>query len=84
MRYATVHRAGLPIGRGTVEASGKTIIGTRMRRPGCRWLESGAQPILALRALATSSTERWERVMEHVVASYTAHVTPLAAAGDEP
>jgi len=82
MRYATVHRAGLPIGSGTVEASGKTIIGTRMRRPGCRWLESGAQPILALRALATSSTERWERVMEHVVASYTAHVTPLAAAGD--
>lgn len=81
MRYASVHRDGLPIGSGTVEATAKTIIGSRMRRPGCRWIESGAQPILALRALATSSAQRWEQVMEHIVASYTAHVTPLAAAG---
>lgn len=81
MRYASVHRAGLPIGSGTVEATAKTIIGSRMRRPGCRWIESGAQPILALRALATSSAERWEQVMEHIVRSYTAHVTPLGAAG---
>lgn len=82
MRYASVHRAGLPIGSGTVEATAKTIIGSRMRRPGCRWIESGAQPILALRALATSCTQRWEQVMGHIVESYTAHVTPLGAVGD--
>lgn len=82
MRYASVHRAGLPIGSGTVEATAKTIIGSRMRRPGCRWIEPGAQPILALRALATSSVQRWQQVMEHIVASYTAHVTPLGAVGD--
>jgi len=81
MRYASVHRAGLPIGSGTVEATAKTIIGSRMRRPGCRWIEPGAQPILALRALATSSVQRWEQVMEYIVASYTAHVTPLEHAG---
>ncbi len=77
MRYASVHRAGLPIGSGTVEATAKTIIGTRMRRPGCRWIESGAQPILALRALGTSSASRWDKVMGHVVSSYTMPVTPL-------
>ncbi len=77
MRYASVHRAGLPIGSGTVEATAKTIIETRMRRAGCRWIESGAQPILALRALWTSSSSRWGKVMEHVVSSYTMHVTPL-------
>jgi hypothetical protein len=51
MRYASVHAAGLPIGSGTVEATGKTIVETRMRRAGARWDEDGAQPILALRAL---------------------------------
>ncbi len=79
MRYATAHRAGLPIGSGTVEATGKTIVETRMRRAGSRWVESGAQPILALRALATSSGTRWAEAFAHVVASYTAHVTQLPA-----
>lgn len=77
MRYATVHRAGLPIGSGTVEATGKTIVETRMRRAGARWIESGAQPILALRALATSSGARWGDAMGHIIASYRAQVTLL-------
>ncbi len=79
MRYATAHRAGLPIGSGTVEATGKTIVETRMRRAGSRWVEAGAQPILALRALATSSGTRWGEALAHVIASYTAHVKPLPA-----
>ena len=77
MRYASVHQAGLPIGSGTVEATAKTLFETRMRRPGCRWIEAGAQPILALRALATSSASRWDKVMEHVVESYTSHIKLL-------
>jgi len=76
MRYATAHRAGLPIGSGTVEATG---VETRMRRAGSRWAEAGAQPILALRALATSSGTRWGEALAHVIASYTAHVKPLPA-----
>lgn len=79
MRYASVHAAGLPIGSGTVEATGKTIVETRMRRAGARWDESGAQPILALRALSTSSGTRWAEALDHVVASYTEHVRPLRA-----
>lgn len=79
MRYATAHRAGLPIGSGTVEATGKTIVETRMRRAGSRWVETGAQPILALRALATSSGTRWGDALAHIITSYTAHVTQLPA-----
>lgn len=79
MQYASLHAAGLPIGSGTVEATGKTIMGTRMRRPGCQWIEPGAQPILALRALGTSMQERWHNVMEYVTHSYTAAVEPLQA-----
>lgn len=79
MRYATAHRAGLPIGSGTVEATGKTIVETRMRRAGARWVERGAQPVLALRALATSSGTRWGDAIAHVIKSYTAHIKPLPA-----
>jgi len=79
MRYASVHAAGLPIGSGTVEATGKTIVATRMRRAGARWDEAGAQPILALRALSTSSGGRWAEAMDHMVRSYTATVRPLQA-----
>jgi len=81
MRYASVYQAGLPIGSGTVEATAKTLFETRMRRPGCRWIESGAQPILALRALATSSTSRWDQAMAHVVGSYTSQITLLGPKG---
>lgn len=79
MRYATAHAAGLPIGSGTVEATGKTIVETRMRRSGSRWDERGAQPILHLRALSTSSGARWGEAIAHVVASYTAEVKQLPA-----
>ena len=79
MRYATTHRAGLPIGSGTVEATGKTIVETRMRRAGSRWEEPGAQPILALRALSTSTGTRWADALGHVVTSYKATVKPLPA-----
>ena len=77
LRYATTYAAGLPIGSGTVEATGKTIVETRMRRSGARWVESGAQPILALRALATSSGARWGEAIGHVINSYKATVRPL-------
>jgi hypothetical protein len=77
MRYATVYAARLPIGSGTVEATGKTIVETRMRRAGARWDEAGAQPILALRALSTSSGTRWADALAHVVDSYKSAVKQL-------
>lgn len=77
LRYATTHAAGLPIGSGTAEATCKTIVTVRMRRAGASWTPQGAQAILGLRALGTSSPERWDAALGTVVDSYKAHVTPL-------
>ena len=77
LRYATTHKANLPIGSGTVEATCKTIVSTRMKRPGARWKEDGAQPILALRALATSVSARWDAAMTELLATYKRQVTLL-------
>ena len=83
MRYATVHKAGLPVGSGTVEATGKTIVEVRMRRSGSRWVEKerGPQALLGLRALATSEPKRWNAAATHILASYrhTHTVTLLPA-----
>lgn len=77
LRYASVHAANLPIGSGTVEATCKTIVETRMKRAGSRWKEVGGQAILALRALATSTGHRWESAMAELLASYRATITLL-------
>ncbi len=55
LRYATHRSAGLPIGSGHVEATCKTIVTVRCKRSGSRWRPDGAQAVLVLRALATSS-----------------------------
>jgi len=79
LRYATTHAAGLPVGSGTAEATCKTIVTVRMRRAGASWTPEGAQAILGLRALGTSSPERWDAALARLIASYKAHVTPLPA-----
>ncbi len=77
LRYASIHAAKLPIGSGTVEATCKTIVETRMKRAGSRWKEEGGQAILALRALATSTGARWHAAMDQLLASHRAHVVLL-------
>jgi hypothetical protein len=77
LRYATARAAHLPVGSGTVEATGKTIVEVRMKRPGARWQPVGAQAIMGLRALATSSTERWDLAMAQILQTYTAPVKAL-------
>jgi hypothetical protein len=77
LRYATPYHLGLPIGSGHVEATAKTIFETRMKRTGCRWRPEGAQALLGLRALATSSPSRWRAAMARILATFRASVTPL-------
>ena len=77
LRYASTRRANLPVGSGTVEATGKTIVEVRMKRPGSLWTPVGAQAIMGLRALATSSTARWDLAMTQILQTYAAPVTPL-------
>jgi len=50
MDYPTFRALGLPIGSGAVESAAKYLVQARMKRPGSRWSDAGAQAILTLRS----------------------------------
>ena len=50
MAYPTFRARGLPIGSGAVESSAKHLVQQRMKRPGARWSQTGAQSVLNVRS----------------------------------
>ena len=50
MDYPAFRKQGLPIGSGAAEGTAKYLVQHRMKRPGMRWSEAGAQGVLTLRA----------------------------------
>jgi hypothetical protein len=49
MAYPRFRAQGLPNGSGAVESGAKHLVQQRMKRPGARWSEAGAQEVLAVR-----------------------------------
>jgi hypothetical protein len=49
MAYPRFRDQGLPNGSGAVESGAKHLVQQRMKRPGARWSEDGAQAVLAVR-----------------------------------
>jgi hypothetical protein len=63
VRYPEFHTQGLCTATGVVEAGCKVAIGTRLKRAGMHWTESGANAIIALRCSKLSGRyeDFWER-----------------------
>ncbi len=59
MDYPAYVSKGWQIGSGPVEAACKGVIGQRLKGPGMRWSEAGADAVCHLRALLCSANDQW-------------------------
>ena len=72
MGYKDAIERHLPIATGPTEAAAKTLVGTRMKRSGARFIQHGGQTILTLRA--TLKSDRFEPLFDVLVDQYKADI----------
>ena len=58
IRYNQYRQSGYPIGSGKVESACKQLVTARLKGPGMRWSDGGAQSVLTLRCALLS--QRWD------------------------
>ena len=68
MDYAALLEANLLIGAGVVEATCKTLVTQRLKRPGMRWSAGGGQAMLTLHSLI--QCDRLKRTWDVSVSTY--------------
>ena len=76
MRYASMRKAGLPVGSGPTEGACKSLVMTRAKRCGQRWHLTGVRSVLTLRALDMS--ERLRPTFDLLTHDYTASIKVAA------
>jgi hypothetical protein len=62
MKYPEYRDRGMPMGSGVVESACRHVVASRLKGPGMRWDEQGAEAILHLRTLELSG--RWDAFWE--------------------
>jgi len=58
MRYDEYRAKGIPLASGVVESACKHVVASRLKGPGMRWDEEGAEAVLHLRSLELN--DRWD------------------------
>ena len=76
MTYKDAIERQLPIATSPTEAAAKTLVGTRMKRSGARFIPHGDQTVLTLRAALKS--DRFEPLFDVLVEQYKAVIKVAA------